>query len=165
MRWVPTYSVVVYGTDRSRMQAAVELGLRRSAPSGPIVIQLSSRQRVDASEPAAAERAVKVSKEAFDLLAACVRYSEASEGAFDITVGPLMKVWGFYKGSGQFPHRAEIRGAMANVGYKNIVLDPQDADRAVSPGREWKSILAASEKDMRWTGWWQSSARTASCPG
>ena len=28
-------------------------------------------------------------------LSACVRYSEASEGAFDITVGPLMEVWGF----------------------------------------------------------------------
>jgi thiamine biosynthesis lipoprotein len=71
----------------------------------------------------AAAKPVKVSKELFDLVSACLRYSEASEGAFDISVGPLMKVWGFYKGSGHFPHRAEIRGAMANVGYKNIVLD------------------------------------------
>jgi thiamine biosynthesis lipoprotein len=59
----------------------------------------------------------------FDLLRACVRYSRESDGAFDITVGPLMKVWGFYKGSGRFPHRAEVRGAMERVGYKHIVLD------------------------------------------
>ena len=36
-----------------------------------------------------------------------------------------MKVWGFYKGSGRFPHRAEIKGAMARVGYRHIELDPK----------------------------------------
>jgi thiamine biosynthesis lipoprotein len=71
----------------------------------------------------AAERPVKVSRELFDLLAACMRYSEASGGAFDITVGPLMRVWGFYKGSGRLPHRAEIKGALSRVGYRNIELD------------------------------------------
>jgi thiamine biosynthesis lipoprotein len=55
-----------------------------------------------------------------------MQYSEASDGAFDITVGPLMKVWGFYKGSGRFPHRAEIRGAMAHVGYRKVELDPHN---------------------------------------
>src|SRR5207245_7032534 len=29
----------------------------------------------------------------------------------------------FYKGSGHLPHRAEVRGALANVGYRNILLD------------------------------------------
>ena len=118
-----TYSVVVYGTDRYKMQAAVELAFEEVRR----LDQLLSNYRPDSEwsrlNQNAAERPVKVSKELFDLLSACVRYSEASEGAFDITVGPLMKVWGFYKGSGHFPHRAEIRGAMANVGYKNIVLD------------------------------------------
>jgi thiamine biosynthesis lipoprotein len=35
-----------------------------------------------------------VSHELFQLLAECMRYSRESEGAFDITVGPLMKTWG-----------------------------------------------------------------------
>jgi thiamine biosynthesis lipoprotein len=35
-----------------------------------------------------------------------------------------MKVWGFYKGSGHLPHRAEVRGALGQVGWQNIVLDP-----------------------------------------
>ena len=34
-----------------------------------------------------------------------------------------MKVWGFYKGTGHLPHRAEVRGAMSLVGYRNILLD------------------------------------------
>jgi thiamine biosynthesis lipoprotein len=89
----------------------------------------------------AGDRPVDVSPEDFDLLKACVDYSRASDGAFDITVGPLMKVWGFYKGSGSFPHRAEIRAAMDRVGYKHLLLDPARhsvrADRAgveIDPG-------------------------------
>jgi thiamine biosynthesis lipoprotein len=73
-----------------------------------------------------AERPVSVSPELFRLLAACVNYGRLSEGAFDITVGPLMKVWGFYRGSGRLPHRAEIRGALGRVGYGKIVLDEKN---------------------------------------
>jgi FAD:protein FMN transferase len=118
-----TYSVVVYGTDRYRMQSAVELAFEEVRRLDQLLSNYRKDSELSLLNQNAAERPVNASKELFDLLSACVRYSEASDGAFDITVGPLMKVWGFYKGSGRFPHRAEIRGAMANVGYKNLVLD------------------------------------------
>src|SRR5690606_25828896 len=73
----------------------------------------------------AAKSAVFVSSELFQLLSACAMYSQASEGTFDITVGPLMRVWGFYKGSGKLPHRAEVRTALSRIGYGNIQLDPE----------------------------------------
>ena len=130
-----TYSVVVYGTDRYKMQSAVELAFEEVRRLDQLLSNYRTDSELSRLNQNAAEQPVKVSKELFDLLSACVRYSEASEGAFDITVGPLMKVWGFYKGSGRFPHRAEIRGAMANVGYKNIVLDAGAADSAISPCR------------------------------
>jgi thiamine biosynthesis lipoprotein len=118
-----TYSVVVYGTDRYKMQTAVELSFDEVRRLDQMLSNYRSESELSRLNRSAGAGPVKVSKELFDLLSACVRYSEASEGAFDISVGPLMKVWGFYKGSGHFPHRAEIRGAMANVGYKNIMLD------------------------------------------
>src|SRR5574341_1338322 len=73
----------------------------------------------------AANRPVRVSSEMFQLLSACVEYSRLSEGAFDITVGPLMRTWGFFKGSGRVPSAAEIAGVMASVGYQNIALDSE----------------------------------------
>jgi thiamine biosynthesis lipoprotein len=66
---------------------------------------------------------VRVSQELFDLFAACLEYSRQSEGAFDISVGPLMKVWGFYKGTGHLPHRAEVAAAETLVGYRHVRLD------------------------------------------
>ena len=52
-------------------------------------------------------------------------------------MGPLMKVWGFYKGTGHLPHRAEVRGALGQVGYRNILLDPKTQTvRFAQPGVE-----------------------------
>jgi thiamine biosynthesis lipoprotein len=53
-----------------------------------------------------------------------MKYSRQSDGAFDITVGPLMKVWGFYRGEGGLPQPAEVRNALARTGYRHIRLDP-----------------------------------------
>jgi len=64
-----------------------------------------------------------VSEELFRLLEACRDYHLASEGAFDISVGPLMKIWGFYKGSGRLPHRAEIRGVLGKIGFDKVTLN------------------------------------------
>jgi thiamine biosynthesis lipoprotein len=119
------YSVVAYGEDRFKLQAAVELAFDEVRRLDALLSNYRPASEWSQVNRYAAERPVKVSKELFDLLAACIRYSEVSEGAFDITVGPLMKIWGFYKGSGRFPHRAEIRGALARVGYRNILLDPK----------------------------------------
>ena len=118
-----TYSIVLYGTDRYQLQAAVESAFEEVRR----LDQTLSNYRADSEwsriNKEAGLHPVKISRESFDLLRACIGYSAASDGAFDITVGPLMKVWGFYKGSGRFPHRAEIRGALANVGYRNMELD------------------------------------------
>ena len=82
----------------------------------------------------AAVHPVAVSEELFDLIAACVKYSRESEGAFDITVGPLMKVWGFYKGTGHLPKPMELKAAEAQIGYRNIVLDP--ANKTIAFGKK-----------------------------
>ena len=48
-----------------------------------------------------------------------------------------MKVWGFYKGTGHLPHRAEIRGALGKVGYRHMLLDaPHSSVRFTQRGVE-----------------------------
>jgi thiamine biosynthesis lipoprotein len=71
----------------------------------------------------AAQRPFHASEELYELLAACVEYSRQSEGTFDISVGPLMKVWGFYKGSGHLARQGAVSAALEQVGYRNIILD------------------------------------------
>jgi FAD:protein FMN transferase len=59
----------------------------------------------------------------FSLLQDSLRYSAETGGAFDITVGPLMKEWGFFRGHGRVPSQAEIAKVLERVGYKHVKLD------------------------------------------
>ena len=137
------YSVVVYGEDRTHMEEAVDAAFEEVHRLDEMLSNYKPESELSEVNRAAAERPVAVTQELFELLAACVKYSRESDGAFDITVGPLMKVWGFYKGTGQLPHRAEVRAALDRVGYRHIVLDGANRYGAVcairrgaGPGRD-----------------------------
>lgn len=67
---------------------------------------------------------VQVSEEMAALLDRCLRYSDASEGAFDITVGALVRAWGFYDGSGSTPRPWTLWWARRNSGFKHLRVDP-----------------------------------------
>ncbi len=71
----------------------------------------------------AAREVVEISAELTGLLARCQRYSEASEGAFDITVGALVDAWGFYKGEGAMPSAWALWRARRNIGFQHVEID------------------------------------------
>ena len=118
-----TYTVELYGFDRVRMEAAVDSALDEARRLDDLLSNYKADSEWSQVNRHAAEGPMRVSPELFELLSACVEYSRESEGAFDITVGPLMKVWGFYKGTGHLPHRAEVMAALTRVGYRHIHLD------------------------------------------
>ena len=119
-----TYSIALYGYDRVKMEAAADAAFDEVRRLDDLLSNYLPGSEWSEVNRDAAAKPVKVSPELFALLSACVEYSRESEGAFDITVGPLMKVWGFYKGSGHLPHKPEIVAALAKVGYRHILLDP-----------------------------------------
>jgi thiamine biosynthesis lipoprotein len=132
-----TYSIAVYGTDRVRMEAAIEAAFDEARRLDDLLSNYKPASEWSEINRDAAQRPVRVSAELFQLLQDCVEYSRQSEGAFDITVGPLMKVWGFYKGTGHLPHRPEVAAAMAKVGYRYMQLDPANRTvRFLRPGME-----------------------------
>lgn len=120
------FTVSAYGTSRTQLEAAVTESLEEARRIDQLLSNYKKDSEWSKVNRLAGQQPVTVSKELFDLLAACVEYSRQSEGTFDITVGPLMRSWGFFRGSGRFPHRAEIRTAMAAVGYQNIELNPEN---------------------------------------
>jgi thiamine biosynthesis lipoprotein len=119
-----TYSIAVYGTDQAAMETAVEQAFDEVRRLDGLLSNYLPDSEWSEVNHFAAERPVKVPQDLFDLLSACVEYSRQSEGAFDITVGPLMHVWGFYKGTGHMPKPEEVERARAIVGWRNIELDP-----------------------------------------
>jgi FAD:protein FMN transferase len=119
-----TYTIDIYGRNTGVMQAAAEGALEEAGRIDRMLSNYRPESELTRVNEHAADQPVKISRELFDLLTTCIEYSRASQGAFDITVGPLMKVWGFYKDSGRLPDRAEVRAALGQIGYRNIELNP-----------------------------------------
>jgi thiamine biosynthesis lipoprotein len=118
-----TYSVELYGYEQARLTEAADAALEEAQRLDGLLSNYKAESEWSRINQHAAKGPMRISPEMFRLLSACVEYSIEGEGAFDITVGPLMKVWGFYKGTGHLPHRAEVAAALTKVGYRHIHLD------------------------------------------
>ena len=70
----------------------------------------------------AADQAVRVERNLFDLLTLAQRLHQETAGAFDISVGALIKTWGFYQRQGRVPAPGERTEALQRVGFQHIVL-------------------------------------------
>jgi thiamine biosynthesis lipoprotein len=119
-----SFTLVLHGRDRARLEAAADLAFREAHRLDAMLSNYRDESEWSRVNREAAVHPVEVSPELFSLLSSCLEYSRQSDGAFDITVGPLMKVWGFYKGEGSMPRRADVSAALTKVNYRGVLLDP-----------------------------------------
>jgi thiamine biosynthesis lipoprotein len=75
---------------------------------------------------AAGAEAVKVSSETIAILTKAIRYAELSGGAFDPTIGPLVKLWGIGSEGERIPEPEEIAGALDLVDWKDLIVDKEE---------------------------------------
>ena len=118
-----SFSLVLVGPDRARLESAAAAAFAEVHRLDRMLSNYLVDSEWSAMNRQAASQRFHASPELFELLAACEEYSRRSDGAFDITVGPLIKVWGFYKGEGAMPRPGEVTGVLGRVGYRHLQLD------------------------------------------
>jgi len=69
---------------------------------------------------------VRVSPGVFALLEHAQRLTSETSGAFDITIAPLVRCWGFMGGNGKIPAEQELADARAKVGMHLVQLNRQN---------------------------------------
>lgn len=72
-----------------------------------------------------ANETLKISDEVFHLIEKSVEFTIKTEGAFDITVKPLVDLWNTAKSDRKIPSVIDIDKAGSRVGSENIVLDKE----------------------------------------
>ena len=83
----------------------------------------SELSRINAN---AAIAPVTTDPEMLDFLSQARQWSEVSDGAFDMTVGPLMKSWGFYRHAGRVPPAAELERMRGVTGWQKVQVDARE---------------------------------------
>lgn len=72
---------------------------------------------------------IRVSRELLDVSMLATEISELTGGAFDVTVGPLVNLWGFgpQMSRDQVPSVEQIAQAQQKVGYHYLRIDPEQS--------------------------------------
>jgi len=83
------------------------------------------------------DQSVVVEERLFELFSLADQIYRETEGAFDITAGPLIKAWGFFSRQGRVPLPQERQTSLARVGMKWVELNRHDRSiRFRKPGME-----------------------------
>jgi thiamine biosynthesis lipoprotein len=66
---------------------------------------------------------VRVHPEVLDVVESALHYAELSGGAFDPSVGPLVKLWNIGGEDARLPSADEIRETLPLVGWRDVIVD------------------------------------------
>jgi len=70
---------------------------------------------------------VKVSEDTLYVLEKAKKFSEISNGAFDVTIGPLVKEWGISTDKPAVPSMERLQNLMSLVNYRDITIDREES--------------------------------------
>lgn len=116
--------VVLHAPSRSAAESGARAAFARIAELEARLSDYRSASEVSALARAAGGPARPVSP---DLLAVLVRAQDLarrSDGAFDVTVGPLSLLWRSARRRGELPSPEDVEAARARVGHASLLLDP-----------------------------------------
>ncbi|MEX0936975.1 MAG: FAD:protein FMN transferase [Pirellulales bacterium] len=120
------FKLVFYAGERGHANKAARAAFDR-------IEQLNSRlsdydpqsELTELSRTAGSGKTVALSDDLWTVLAAAQRLAEQSEGAFDVTVGPYVRLWRRARRTGEMPRAEYLRSAAEAVGYGHLKLDPE----------------------------------------
>jgi thiamine biosynthesis lipoprotein len=74
-------------------------------------------------------------QEILKVVRAALELSRKTDGAFDITVAPLVELWGFFTDSPRLPSPEEVRESLALVGYQRVAITDGELRKLVEGTR------------------------------
>lgn len=121
-----TVRVVVYAADKSSGEVAAKAAFDRIAEVEQALSDYkpdSEVMRLCKANDAEPAKPRPVGPDLWAVLAAGQKLAEKSDGAFDVTVGPAVRLWRLARRTQQSPDAKELADAMAKVGYRKVTLD------------------------------------------
>lgn len=120
------FEILLHGEDPIALRAAGEQALDEIDRLEAQLSLYRPTSEIAQVNRQAANAPVRVSPNVFRLLAQAKALSQATAGAFDPTVGPLVKGWGFLGGDGRMADPAVIQQARECVGLRWVELDARE---------------------------------------
>ena len=118
-------SITVVSDSKDQAKKAIDASFDQLDRLATILNFYSSTSEISMINRMAGEKPIKVSSDTINILKKAVRISEITDGAFDVTVGPLVKLWDIQHRV--IPSKEQIEEKQRLVGYKNIIIDKNNS--------------------------------------
>lgn len=117
------FEMSLYATNQAAAEWAAEKAFRRITELDGRLSDYQADSELNSlrDQPVGVPR--RVSGDLFDVLLRARRFSELSQGVFDVTVGPYVRLWRFSRKRKALPAAVELAEARASVGWRNLQLD------------------------------------------
>jgi thiamine biosynthesis lipoprotein len=115
--------VTVYTPDEHAARAAFRAAFSRIEALDHILSDYRPDSELNTITRTAVGRARAVSEDLFAVLAASQELAEATGGAFDITQGPVVRLWREARRTARMPDAAALKEAAARTGFRKLHLD------------------------------------------
>jgi thiamine biosynthesis lipoprotein len=116
--------ILVYARDRELANAAVHAAFDRIRQLNLIFSDYDEDSEISRlTRQSAPREPIPVSADLATVFAASLEVSRRSEGAFDVTIGPLVGLWRTSRRSKRLPTTDELAAAKKRVGYESVHLD------------------------------------------
>jgi thiamine biosynthesis lipoprotein len=71
-------------------------------------------------------RPVKLSKDSIEIIEKGLHYSNLSKGSYDISIGPLVKLWSIGLPEAKVPTENEIKEVLENIDYSKVKINDEE---------------------------------------
>ncbi len=125
------WEMAVWSFDRLQGLRAVDEAFAEVARLEGFLSRFMPDSQVARLARAAGQHAVPIAPELYDLLALAQRVSACSDGAFDVTMGPVVSLWERAAASAVLPSPEELDAARVRVDYRAVCLQPEGPTAAL----------------------------------
>lgn len=131
------FRIVVYARDEKTAEQAAKAAFQRVAELNAIMSDYVATSELMRLCARAGGPPVKVSEELFFVLSRAQKVSRESDGAFDVTVGPVVRLWRSARRTRRLPDGEKLQAARALVGHRLVELDEKSRTvRLLKPGMQ-----------------------------
>ncbi len=120
------FKIILYAPDEPTAKRAAKAAFARIADLDGIMSDYRSTSELMTLCQKSGGEPVRVSDDLFRVLFKAQEVSRLSDGAFDVTVGPVVRLWRRARRTHELPDVKELDQARQLVGYKNIRLDDKN---------------------------------------
>ncbi len=121
---VSLYTVVtitIYSDSKQKAETAIDSTFKELDRLGTLLNFYSEGSEVSMINRYSGIKPVKVSKDTLDVIGRSLDISKNTDGAFDVTIGAVVKLWDFEKHV--VPDEKTLKEKLKLVNYRNIVID------------------------------------------